>query len=64
MDMKYPAPFPMYDVEDDMDSTSHHIYDMYDYASMIISIYDELGVQHALNQDENLAQDELPFEDI
>ena len=60
--MKEPSSFPMYDVDDDMDSTPHTIYDKYDDTCMVGLKDDKLGVD-ALEHDENIALDELPFED-
>ena len=61
-DMKEPTSFPMYDADDDMDSIPHPIYDKDDDTCMIVPGDDKLGVDTP-EHDENLACDELPFED-
>ena len=51
-DMKKPNSFPMYDVDDDMNSTPHPIYDKYDDACRIVSGADggwELGVKEDIS---------------
>ena len=62
MDVEEPNPFPMEDIDADMDSTSHPIYDMYDDAYMIVLRDDELG-EGAPKHEEGLAWDELIVED-